>query len=443
MKPHLSLLILSGLCLAAAGQTNWPAFRGAQALGVADNAGLPDHWSSTKNVAWKRDLPGRGWSSPIVWGNRVFLTTVVNDGKTESVKRGLYFGGERLKAPQTVHHWKVICLDLETGKTLWEQEAHEGRPSHGHHIKSSYASETPVTDGKHVYAYFGNLGIFCFTMDGKPVWTHELKASKTRFGWGTAASPALHDGRLYVVNDNEEQSYLLALDATSGKVVWRVPRAEKSNWSTPYVWQNSLRTEIITPGSGRSRAYGLDGKLLYEWAGCSSITIATPYAHGDLLYVSSGYVGDRRKPIFAIRPGGSGDISLDGTATSNKHIAWCRKRAAPYNPTTIIYQDLLYVLHDRGVVTCFEAATGKEVYGRQRLQGGRAFTSSPWAYNGKIFCLNEYGETFVIKAGRTFELLHTNSLEEDELCMATPAIAGNKLIIRTEDRVYCVARKDR
>lgn len=441
MKHALFVFAVAVLCPIACGQTNWPAFRGAGALGVADNAALPDRWSDTKNVLWKRDVPGRGWSSPVVWGNRLFLTTVVNEGKTEAVKRGLYFGGERRDAPATTHAWKTLCLDLNTGKTLWEREAHKGRPSHGHHVKSSYASETPVTDGKRVYAFFGNVGVFCYTLEGDPVWQHELKANKTRYSWGTAASPVLHKDRLYIVSDNDEQSFLLALDAATGKQVWRVSRPEKSNWSTPYVWQNKLRTEIITPGSGRCRSYGLDGKLLYEWDGCSSITIATPYSKFGLLYVSSGYVGDRRKPIYAIRPGASGDISFKDDETSNEHIAWCQKRAAPYNPTTLVYGDLLYVLLDRGIMACYEAKTGELVYSRQRLQGGRAFTSSPWAYNGKIFCLNEYGQTYVIKAGREFELLHTNSLEEDELCMATPAMAGDKLIIRSEHRVYCIYRQ--
>lgn len=441
MKHSLSLFVLLGVCQGAVAQANWPALRGAEALGVADSANLPDRWSKTKHVLWKRDLPGRGWSSPIVWGHRVFLTTVVNEGETEAVKRGLYFGGERRAAPKTVHRWKVICLDLKTGKPLWEKEAHKGKPAHGHHIKSSYASETPVTDGQHVYAYFGNLGVFCYTMDGKAVWNHAVEAEKTRYSWGTAASPALHKNRLYIVHDNENESFLLALDAATGKEVWQVDRKEKSNWATPYIWQNKLRTEIITPGSGKSRSYGLDGKLLYEWGGCSSITIATPYSKFGLLYVSSGYVGDRRKPIFAIRPGASGDISLDRGETSNEHIAWCQKRAAPYNPTTIVHGDLLYVLLDRGIMACYEAKTGKKVYDRQRLPGGQAFTSSPWAVGDKIFCLNEYGQTFVIKAGRKFELLHTNSLEEDELCMATPAIAGDKLIIRSEHRVYCIAKQ--
>ncbi|MCH8045248.1 MAG: PQQ-binding-like beta-propeller repeat protein [Planctomycetes bacterium] len=436
-----SLVFLLLFCLVSfplAAEENWPQFRGQGSLGVSSNKNLPAVWSETKNVAWKRDLPGRGWSSPVVWGDRIFLTTVTREGQPEDAKRGLYFGGNRAKPPTVVHRRKVVCLSTSTGKVLWERVAHEAIPKYGHHIKSSYASETPVTDGERLYVYFGNVGVFCYTTGGKPLWSKRLKPHKMRYDWGTASSPVLHKGRLYLVNDNDEESYLLALDAKTGKEIWRTGRKEKSNWATPYVWPNTLRTEIIVPGSGKIRSYDLDGKLLYELGGGSSITIATPYSKFGLLYVSSGYILDRKKPLFAIRPGASGDISLKSDETSNKHIAWCQKRAGPYNPTTLVYGELLYVLLDRGMIACYEAKTGREVYGRQRIDGGRAFTASPWAYDGKIFCLNEYGQTFVIQAGRKFKLLSTNALAKDDLCMSTPAIAGDKLIIRTAGRVYCI-----
>ena len=440
------LILASLVAMAATGisaaNDNWPHFRGpTMNATVADNPNLPETWSQTENVEWVADIPGIGWSSPVVWGNRVFLTTVTAAGDFEQPKPGLYAPNGRPIPPPLEHDWLVYCLDLESGDVLWQRSVKAGRPDFPRHMKNSYASETATTDGERVYVRFGEVGLFTFDMEGNEVWSVLIPHKRTKSEWGSASSPVLHDGRLYIVSDNDEQSYLLALDAATGKQVWRVDRPEKSNWSTPYVWQNKLRTEIITPGSGRCRSYGLDGKLLYEWGGCSSITIATPYSKFGLLYVSSGYVGDRRKPIYAIRPGASGDISFKEDETSNEHIAWCQKRAAPYNPTTLVYGDLLYVLLDRGIMACYEAKTGELVYSRQRLQGGRAFTSSPWAYNGKIFCLNEYGQTYVIKAGREFELLHTNSLEEDELCMATPAMAGDKLIIRSEHRVYCIARQ--
>ncbi len=432
----LSLAIASATVIARADES-WPRFRGPDGVGTSANTDLPDTWSDTKNVLWKTDVAGRGWSSPIVAAGRVFLTTAVDDGKTETVRKGLYFGGNRRKPPTSVHHWKIVCLELSSGKLLWQQTAHKGVPLTPRHLKNSYASETPVTDGQRVYVVFGNVGVFCYTIDGKRLWQRPIRPHKMRYGWGTAASPVLDGDRLFIVNDNENSSELLALDAVSGDLLWRIDRQEKSNWATPFVWKNKLRTELITPGTGKIRSYDLDGKLLYELGGCSSITIATPYADSGLLYISSGYILGFNKPIFALRPGASGDISLTGDETSNEFIAWSHNQTAPYNPTTLVYQGLLYVLRDRGFFVCYDAKTGEEVYGRQRLPGGKAFSASPWAYDGKIFCLNEYGVTFVVKAGREFELLHTNKLADDPMCMATPAMAGERLLLRTNKRLYC------
>lgn len=422
----------------AEAQTHWPQFRGADSRGVADEAVLPERWSATENVAWKTDLPGRGWSSPIVWGDRVFVTTVVSTGQAEAPKKGLYFGGDRPQPPDAVHQWKVFCLDLATGKVRWERQVREAKPETPIHLKSSYASETPVTDGERVYCYFGGVGVFCFDLDGRPLWRHDVPPLPTRFGWGAAASPVLHGDRLYLVNDNEQDSYLLALDAKTGAQVWRTARDEKSNWATPYVWRNSMRTEIVTPGTGQVRSYDLDGKPLWSLRGMSSITIATPYSHDDRLYISSGYVLDQTKPIYAIRPGASGDISLKPGETSNAFIVWSHPKAAPYNPSTLLYDRRLYVLYDMGFVRCLGADDGREIFGQQRLPNGRAFTASPWASRGKVYFLNEDGVTFVLRAGDAFELLQTNSLADDDMCMATPAIAGDRLLIRTSARLYCI-----
>ncbi|MBE3096602.1 MAG: PQQ-binding-like beta-propeller repeat protein [Planctomycetes bacterium] len=414
---------------------HWPQFRGPTASGVSTNSGLPDTWSAADHVAWKTPIPGRGWSSPIVWGGRLFITTAIKEGaEPEPVKKGLYLGGDR-PAPNDVHRWMVYCLDLDSGRIVWQKEAHRGVPQHGYHLKNSPASETPVTDGERVYAYFGNVGLFCFDFDGKPLWSKRWESVPTRFGWGTAASPVLHGNRIYMVNDNDKQSFLVALDARTGEQVWRVERDEKSNWATPFVWENEKRTEIITPGTGKVRSYGLDGQRLWELGGMSPITIPTPLAAHGLLYVTSGYVGDRRRPLFAIRPGAAGNISLEEGQVSNEYVAWCQKEAGPYNPSPIVYGDYLYVLYDRGLLACYHAKTGEEVYGKRPIgPGARAFTSSPWAYGGKIFCLSEDGDTFVIRAGPDFELLGKNSL--GELCMATPAIVRGGLIIRTESHVF-------
>ncbi len=437
----LGAMVLA-MCIEGAfsGQTpeHWPQFRGPGARGVASGPNLPDRWSATENVAWKTDVPGRGWSSPIVWGDRVFLTTAVNLGELEAPKKGLYIGGNRLEPPKVEEERKVICLDLLSGKVLWERSVDRGAPRSAIHLKNSFASETPVTDGERVYAYFGNQGLYCIDLAGRPVWSKPFETRAMRDGWGTASSPALHGDRLYVVNDNQEESYLLCLDKRTGEEVWRVARDEASNWSTPLVWRNDQRTEIVTLGSGKVRSYDLEGNLLWWFTGMSSITIATPYADNGLLYVSSGYVGDRHRPLYAIRAGASGDISLEPDQTSNQWIAWCNPQAAPYNPTTLLYDGRVYVLYDRSLVSCYRSLTGERVYERQRLPDGRHFTTSPWAYGGKVFCLNEDGVTFVVRAGDEFELLHTNRLADDDMCMATPAIVGDRLLVRTSARVYCI-----
>ncbi|MEJ2704524.1 MAG: PQQ-binding-like beta-propeller repeat protein [Sedimentisphaerales bacterium] len=423
------LLLSNGLA-----EVNWPQFRGP-AAGVVEDKTLPDTWSTTDNVVWSVKIPGRAWSSPIVWGERIFVTSAISEGQDETPKKGLYLGGDRDKPSDKVHRWMVYCIDFNTGKILWEQVAHRGAPQRPLHIKNSYASETPLTDGRRVYAYFGNVGLFCYDVNGTPLWSRKFGSFKVGNNWGSAASPVLYEDRLYIVNDNEEQSFLVALDKETGDEIWRVDRDEKSNWATPYIWKNEQRTELVTAGKDKIRSYNLDGKLLWELGGMSSIVIPTPFAAHGLLYVTSGFVVDRKRPVFAIRPGAAGDISLKGGENSNKYIAWCQKQAGPYNPSPIVYGDYLYVLYDRGLLSCYDARTGREVYSRQRIaSGANAFTASPWANDGKLFCLSEDGDTFVIQAGPEFKVLGRNAL--NEMCMASPAGLRGSLIIRTISKLY-------
>ncbi|MBI3850009.1 MAG: PQQ-binding-like beta-propeller repeat protein [Verrucomicrobia bacterium] len=434
MKKILALGLLA--VTTALAQNNWPQFRGERSLGVADTKNLPTTWSTNQNVAWSASVPGWGWSSPIVWGDKIFLTSVIKDGQVEQPKKGLYFGGERPTPSTNLHHWMVYCFDWQSGKKVWEKQVHAGSPSTSVHLKNTYASETPVTDGERVYAYFGNLGLFCLDLNGKEVWSQKWGHFKTAHGWGTAASPVLHKDRLFIVNDNEEKSFLVALNKKTGEQLWRVEREEKSNWATPFVWENEKRTELIVPGRSKVRSYDLDGKLLWEFGGMSSIVIPTPFAKSGLLYVCSGYVGDKNRPVFAIRPAASGDISLKEGETSNQFIAWSEKTAAPYNPSPLVYGDYLYVLFDFGFLNCRDAKTGKQIYDKQRINpdGNSGFTASPWAYDDKIFCLSEDGDTFVFQAGPEYKLIGRNSL--GEMCMATPAIARDSLIIRTASKLY-------
>ena len=337
----------------------------------------------------------------------MFVTTVTSDEefKSKDKKRGLYLGGNRNEPSKTVHQWRVLCLDLTDGHVLWEQVAHEGPPPESIHLKNTYASETPVTDGEHVFVYFGNLGVFSYTLDGKPAWSRTLGAYKTASGWGTGRSPTLYKDRLYILNDNEDESFLLALDKNTGRRLRRTVRPEKSSWSTPFVWENKDRTEIVTSGSGMVRLYDLDGHELWQLGDMSGNAIPTPQAGAEFLYVCSGHVMGNKKPIMAVRPGAQGDITLAANETSNQFVAWCLRRSAPYNPSALLYKDCIYVCSDLALVSCFNAHTGATIYDKKRLQNGRAFTASPWAYGDHVFCLNEYGDTFVIKAGSEFELV--------------------------------------
>jgi len=416
-------------------EANWPRFRGVS-CGVVEDAVLPISWSSTENVVWKVDVLGRGWSCPVVWGDKVFLTTVASEGHVEEAKKGLYLGGNRDQASADVHHWIVYCFDWSSGKVLWDKTVHTGKPAQPVHVKNTYASETPVTDGQRVYFYFGNVGVFCFDLEGKELWRKNLDPVKMRYNWGTAASPVLYGDKLFIVNDNEEQSYLLALDKGTGNEVFRVERDEKSNWATPYVWQNAERTELVTCGTGKIRSYDLNGQLLWQLGPMSVIAIPTPVQNNAMLFVCSGYVGDRKsRPIYAVRPGASGDVTLAEGQDRSGYIAWHHKLSGPYNPSPIAYGDYLYVLYDRGTVSCFNGRTGEVIYEQQPLASdARAFTASAWANDGKLFFLSEDGDTFVVRAGPEFKVLGRNAL--DEMCMATPAALRGSLIIRTLTKLY-------
>ncbi len=435
-----SLPSIAGVSGMTGAAEHWPGFRGPRASGIAQGAGLPDAWSPTENILWKREVPGRGWSSPIVWGNRIFVTSAIQeDGQPEPIKKGLYVGGDRPDSGP-VQRWMVYCIDGTSGKIVWERMAGRRAPRYGRHLKNSFASETPVTDGQRIYAYFGSLGLFCYDFDGKELWSRAWGEYPMQANWGTAASPVLHGDRVYVVNDNQQHSFLVAVDKLTGKDLWRIDRDEKSNWSTPFVWECAGRTEIVTNGTRKVRSYDLDGKLLWELGGMSSITIPTPCAGKDLLYVSSGFVIDRKRPVVAIRPGASGDISLKADQTSSASVAWCQKLAAPYNTSPLLYGERLYVLYDLGLLACYDARSGQEVYGKTRIAPkARAFTASPWAYEGKVFCLSEDGDTFVVEAGPRFRLLRTNSL--GEVCLATPAIAGRDVILRTENHLLRIGQR--
>lgn len=432
----VTTMVVGGPALAQA--ENWPQFRGPGGAGTSEATNLPTTWSATTNIAWKVEIPGVAWSSPIVWGDRLFLTTAIGAGKPELPRKGLYLWGERPKPKNTVFRWEVLCFDKNSGKLLWRQQAHQGEPATAIHLKNSYASETPATDGQRLFAFFGAAGLYAYDLDGQLLWKKDLGAYSMRMGWGTASSPVVAEGRVFIQRDNQDDSFVVALDAKSGQELWRAKRAEKSSWSTPFYWKNNERAELVTNATQRVRSYDpATGKLLWELGGNSSIPVPTPIAGPDFVYVSSGYIMDRQRPLDAVRPGASGDITPKGEQTTSSGVAWSQPRGGPYMPTPIYCHDRIYVLYDGGFIACFDAKTGAAVYSKQRIApAAGAFTASPWAYGGKIFCLSEDGDTFVVEAGTSFKLAGKNAL--GEMCMATPALADGSLYIRGINHLFCV-----
>jgi outer membrane protein assembly factor BamB len=438
----VGLIWLALVAVPAANQ--WPQFRGSDAGVAPDHPALPHTWSETENVVWKADIPGLGWSSPVVWGNHVFVTTAISAGVEPQPVKGLYDPGDVHGKTDAVaaQRWMVYDIDFETGEVRWQQELHEAVPTIKRHLKASFASETTTTDGERVYVYLGSIGlVVALDMTGTIVWSRDLAAFNGHQEFAPAASPVLHEDRLYVINDNTTESFLIALDTATGDTVWRVVREETENWSTPMVWENDLRTEIVTTGRNKVRSYALDGTVLWELRGMTGNVAPTPFAKDGLVYFSSGYPGSSVRPVYAVRPGGAGDISIDpDKTTDHPYIAWFQPLLGTYVTSALVYGGIYYTLLDRGLLWAHDATTGEEVYGRQRLKPGSGFTASPWAYNGKVFVLSEDGDTYVIQAGPEFDLLGTNSL--NEMALATPAVAGDSLILRTQSKLYRLSKRD-
>ena len=444
----------------------WPQFRGPESNPVGKHARLADRWSKTENVEWFKEIPGRGWSSPIVTGGKVYLTTVTTEGKSKPPQIGTEYSNEYaaelekqglsmkeiierlterdIELPHEVMlHYFLYRLDLKTGEVEWQKEFYTGHPPVGRHRKNSFVSETPVTDGKFIYIYVANLGLWAFDLKGKQAWTTPLEANPIYLDLGTGSSPALADNLLVIVSDNEKQQYISAFDKKTGKQLWRTNRdlggngqpRLRSGWSTPFVWRHALRTEIVAIGPETAVSYDLGGKELWRMSGMASTTIPTPFAYEGLLYINGG----RGRPLFAIRPGARGDITLKEGETSNQYVAWSQPRAGTYLPSALAYDGAIYTLTETGILTRFDAKSGKQTYKTRIDPAAAAFTTSPWAYNGKLFCLSEEGQTFVVTTGEQFQLLHVNEL--DDMAQASPALVGERLLIRTEHRLYSIRRK--
>jgi outer membrane protein assembly factor BamB len=422
---------------------NWPQFRGRDATGIADGQHPPTTWNvkTGANVLWKTPIPGLGHSCPIVWGDRVFVTTAVSSGEADPKVRTGNYGDVASVNDTSKHTWQVLCLDRETGKILWTKTAFEGVPKIKRHLKGSQANCTPATDGKRVVACFGPEGLYCYDFNGRQLWHRDLSSIDSSFAidreyeWGFGSSPVIHDGLAIMQFDLSRDSFIAAYSLEDGSRVWSTPRDEIPSWSTPTVWKNSKRTEIVTNASQYARGYDpATGKELWRLAKKSEATIPTPVPAGDLCFVVSG--NRPIQPIFALKSGAAGDISLSEDQSSNDFIAWSKLRGGPYMPTPIVYGGHLYICSNAGILTCYDAATGNQVY-RERI-GGQSYTAAPVAADGRLYFVSEQGQVRVVKAGAQFELLAVN--EMDDVCMAVPAISRGALFVRSQHFLYALGR---
>lgn len=438
----VSLCCLCLISFSARAQ-NWPQFRGPGASGVVEGRSSAVKWDVDKavNTRWKTAIPGLGHSSPVVWGNKVFVTTAVTSAAKDETRYGL-FGDVAPVKDDPKHTWKVYALDKQTGKILWERTAYEGLPKVKRHPKSTHSDSTPATDGKYLVVLFGSHGLYAYNLNGKLLWQQDLGVLDSGwfydpdYQWEYGSSPIIYRDLVIIQADVQKDSFIAAYSLKTGKLAWKTPREEISSWGTPTIYEGKTRTELIANGSKAIRGYDpATGKELWRLSPNSEITTPTPFVAHDLIFVTSGYAPIQ--PIYAIKLGATGDISLKDGKESNEFIAWSKKRGGPYMPTPVVYGDLLYTCSNQGVVTAYNAKTGERIY-QERLGGkGGAFTASPVASDGKIYLSSEDGDIFVVKAGAKYELLATNPV--GEVMMATPAISDGLVIVRGVKHVFAFA----
>lgn len=449
MKPRLVFLTLTFSswlfceCFAATG-VNWPQFRGPQASGGSEDA-TPLRWNleTGENVRWQTPIPGLAHASPIIWENRLYLTTAVRPEAKSDLKVGLYGAGDSYKEKEP-HQWRLLCLDKATGKVLWDKLEHESVPRLERHTKATHCNSTPATDGKRIVAMFGSEGLFCFDMDGQRLWHKDL--GKLHAGpydapsmqWGFASSPVLHDGKVIVQCDTLTEQFLAVFDATDGRELWRTKRNEMTAWSTPIVAASAGRKQIIVNGWKHIGGYDFDtGRELWRMSEGGDIPVASPILAGDLVILTSGH--GKYRPMRAVRLNATGDITPGEMGATNQFVAWCHPRKGNYLQTPIAVGDLLWGCLDNGIVTCFDVKTGKLHYEERIGIGNQGFSASPVAANGHLYFTGEQGDVFVLAATNKFSVLATNQL--GGISLSTPAISERVLFFRTTEKMLAVGSK--
>ena len=424
---------------------SWPSFRGPNASGIAEGQNLPDQWDvkTGQNILWRTPIPGLAHSSPIVWGNHIYVTTAISTDPKATFKPGLYGDGDASQ-DRSRQKWMIYALDKHSGKVVWEQIAFEGEPREKRHMKATYANSTPATDGRIVVAFFGSQGVYAYDVDGRFLWKVDL--GRLDLGaydiptveWGSASSPIIWKNLVILQCDTHTDSFIVALNANTGETVWKTDRDELPSWGTPTVATTSKGEELITNASNFIRGYDpRTGKELWRLGKSSKITAPTPVFADDMLVVESGRGPER--PIFVVRAGARGDLTLPDDKTTSDAIVWSRTGRGSYMPTPLIYKGILYVLNNGGVFDAYNLKTGAELY-RQRLPlVGNGFSASPVAADDKIYLSNEDGDILVVAAGEKFAHVATNSM--GELLMATPALSEGVMYVRTAQSVFAIGRK--
>jgi outer membrane protein assembly factor BamB len=436
---------LPPLPAAATARGSWPSFRGREASGVADGQNLPDRWDvkTGENIRWRTPIPGLAHSSPIVWGDRIYVTTAISQDPKATFKPGLYGDGDA-SADRSPQRWTIYAIDKRTGRIVWDRVAHEGVPRNKRHIKSTYASATPVTDGRVVVAWFGSEGVYAYDVNGALRWKVDLGRVDMgaydipTFEWGPASSPIIWNDLVIIQCDTQADSFLVALDLASGNTVWKTERKELPSWGTPTVVAAANGPELVTNASNSVRGYDpRTGQELWHLGGSSKITAPTPVAADGLIFVASGRAPER--PVFAIRPGARGDITPPQGQTTTNGLAWSKTGRGSYMPTPLAYQGLLYVLANNGVFDAYELKTGSEVYRQRVPHPGSGFSSSPVAADGKIYVSGEDGDIMVLAAGREFKAIATSAMGEP--IMATPALSEGVMYVRGAQTLFAIGAR--
>lgn len=447
---RLSILLFVAYSLTPAqvpDQAHWPQWRGPFFTGMA-RGDAPTNWSDSSNIKWKTDIPGKGHSTPVIWGDRIFLTTAIPTGKPApavpapapsanqtapggqgEARRGRGPGGDA--GPQVEHRFEVLCLDRKTGKLLWQKTAKVATPHEGYHRQyGSFASNSPVTDGKYVYAFFGSRGVYAYDFNGKLIWEKDSGVQmKIKLGFGEGTAPLLDGNHLFLVFDHEAGSFMVALDKRNGKELWRVERDEATSWSTPLAIDHAGRRQIIVAATKKVRSYDAEnGKVLWETAGLGANAIPVPVYQNGVVYVMSGY---REPRLMAIRLGKEGDL------TGSDSILWSQTRGLAYTTSPVLHDNKLYVLTDNGLISAFNAMTGEPYFLQVRLPKSYNFKASPAGANGKLYLATEDGDVVVLRMGEKFEVIATNTLA-DQVFIATPVIAGGELFLRGQNKLFCI-----